>query len=107
MKSLPSLLLALALLFPAVTATAEPAPDGYAACVACHGAAGEGNAALQAPALAGQDAAYLERQLVNYKRKVRGGDPRDTLGAQMGPMAARKSSARAKSRSTRIGNGLR
>ena len=33
----------------------------YATCVACHGADGAGNAALNSPALAGQDAAYLER----------------------------------------------
>lgn len=88
MTKLPSLLLALVMALPVATASAEPSPEAYGACVACHGAAGEGNPALQAPALAGQDAAYLERQLVNYKKKIRGGDPRDTLGMQMGPMAA-------------------
>ena len=48
----------------------ESAPAAYATCVACHGAVGEGNAALNAPALAGQQAAYLERQLQPFQ--VRG-----------------------------------
>lgn len=54
-------------LVPALTFAAEPAPDGatiFAAsgCPSCHGA--EGRKPLAAtPALAGQNAAYLERQL--------------------------------------------
>ncbi len=63
-------------------------PRAYATCVACHGAAGEGNPALNAPAIAGQAAAYLERQLRHFKSGVRGGDSADTLGAQMRGMAA-------------------
>ena len=59
----------------------------YQPCAACHGAAGEGNISLFAPALAGQDAAYLARQLENFQRGVRGADPRDTHGAQMKAMA--------------------
>lgn len=58
-----------------------------AACAACHGANGEGNAALGAPALAGQDGAYLERQLLNFRNGIRGADPADTFAAQMRPMA--------------------
>jgi len=42
---------------------------------------------LGAPALAGQGAAYLARQLKHFKTGVRGADPRDTLGVQMKPMA--------------------
>ena len=41
-----------------------------------------------APALAGQGAAYLERQLQHFKSGVRGGDPKDVPGAQMKAMAA-------------------
>jgi cytochrome c553 len=59
----------------------------YQPCIACHGDAGQGNTALGAPALAGQGAAYLARQLQHFKTGVRGGDPRDTHGAQMKPMA--------------------
>ncbi|MFK8042700.1 c-type cytochrome [Congregibacter sp.] len=60
----------------------------YAPCVACHGADGAGIAAMNGPALAGQDGAYLERQLHNFKSGVRGNDERDTLGKQMQGMAA-------------------
>lgn len=35
-------------------------------CATCHGQAGEGNQALGAPRLAGQDASYLERQIRNF-----------------------------------------
>ncbi len=62
-------------------------PAQYQPCIACHGDAAQGNAALGAPALAGQGAAYLERQLKHFKTGVRGADPRDTQGAQMKPMA--------------------
>ncbi|MBM0106742.1 cytochrome c [Steroidobacter sp. S1-65] len=62
------------------------ADDGeklFAPCVACHGNKGEGNAALHAPAIAGQDAAYIERQLHNFRSRRRGADGSDALGAQM------------------------
>ena len=54
----------------------------YATCVACHGAAGEGNPVLNAPKLAGQQAWYVERQLKYFQQKVRGGEG-DTYGQQM------------------------
>jgi cytochrome c oxidase subunit 2 len=55
----------------------------FAPCVACHGNKGEGNATLNAPAIAGQDAAYLERQLHNFRNRRRGTHKSDALGAQM------------------------
>ncbi len=60
----------------------------YAACVSCHGAAGEGNEALQSPALAARSDWYLVTQLSNYKAGLRGADERDTYGAQMRSIAA-------------------
>jgi cytochrome c oxidase subunit II len=71
-------------------------PDGdaaagqalYAACAACHGASGEGNAALNAPKLAGQGDWYLTRQLVHYKIGARGAHEKDVYGKVMAPMAA-------------------
>jgi len=60
----------------------------YAVCAACHGAAGEGNPALNAPRLAGQEAWYLRRQLHAFRDGVRGVHERDTYGAQMRPFAA-------------------
>jgi cytochrome c oxidase subunit 2 len=67
------------------------AADGeklFTQCVACHGNKGEGNAALNAPAIAGQDAAYLERQLRNFRNRSRGAHKSDALGAQMQAAAA-------------------
>jgi cytochrome c oxidase subunit 2 len=60
----------------------------YAVCAACHGAAGEGNQTLNGPKLAGQNAWYLKRQLVNYKQGLRGTHDKDVNGKVMAPMAA-------------------
>jgi cytochrome c oxidase subunit 2 len=78
----------LVLLTPLTTHADETAQTKYQACVACHGDAAQGNVALGAPALAGQEAAYLQRQLQHFKTGVRGSDPRDTRGAQMKAMSA-------------------
>ena len=59
----------------------------YAVCAACHGANGMGNKALNAPRIAGQEPWYLERQLNNYKKGIRGANPKDPYGMQMRPMA--------------------
>lgn len=66
------------------------AADGaklYASCAACHGNKGEGNPTLSAPAIAGQDAAYLDRQLRNFRTNRRGIHKSDALGAQMRALA--------------------
>ncbi|MBM3268248.1 MAG: c-type cytochrome [Candidatus Sericytochromatia bacterium] len=74
-------------------AMAEPAGDAaagkqlYASCASCHGAAGEGNSALNAPKLAGQADWYLERTLSTFAKGARGADERDTYGKMMAPMA--------------------
>jgi cytochrome c oxidase subunit 2 len=60
----------------------------YAVCAACHGQQGEGLVALNAPKIAGQDAWYLKRQLLNYKSGARGAHQDDLYGKQMAPMAA-------------------
>lgn len=59
----------------------------YMTCAACHGATGAGNEALGAPPIGGMPAWYTARQLNNFKTGVRGGDPKDTFGKQMAPMA--------------------
>jgi cytochrome c553 len=67
------------------------AADGkalFAPCIACHGSRAEGNPALNAPAIAGQDAAYLERQLRAFRSERRGTHKSDSLGAQMRAAAA-------------------
>lgn len=60
----------------------------YAVCAACHGPQGQGNVALNAPKLSGQDPRYLKRQLKNYKSGIRGTHESDVFGKQMRPMAA-------------------
>ena len=60
----------------------------YNSCIACHGSQGEGNSAMNAPALTGQPVSYLVRQLNHFKAGIRGADANDTFGAQMRGMAA-------------------
>lgn len=59
----------------------------YMICSTCHGNEGEGNVALNAPALAGQEDWYLKRQINNFKNGVRGTHADDLYGMQMRPMA--------------------
>src|SRR5689334_4668901 len=75
------------LLMCSVPALAADGPRLYAPCVSCHGSKGEGNPALNAPAIGGQDAAYLERQLLNFRTDRRGTHKADTAGAQMRALA--------------------
>ncbi|HEX7374645.1 MAG TPA: c-type cytochrome [Steroidobacteraceae bacterium] len=71
-------------------ASAVPAASGqqlFVQCVACHGAQAAGNPAVGAPAIAGQQLAYLQRQLQNFRAGIRGTHPADTQGAQMRAIA--------------------
>ena len=71
-------------------AAADPAAGAglYAVCTACHGASGEGNPALNAPRLAGQQAWYIRRQLSAFRDGRRGAKEGDVYGAQMRAFAA-------------------
>ena len=60
----------------------------FAACAACHGAKGEGNGSLHAPALAGQSDWYLVTQLEHFKSGLRGFSADDVPGTQMRAAAA-------------------
>ena len=66
-----------------VGARAATGQQVYATCAACHGVRAEGNPGLGAPALAGQQTAYLQRQLMNFRSGLRGSHKDDTYGAQM------------------------
>ncbi len=55
----------------------------YESCSGCHGARGEGNGALKAPALAGQTDWYLVTQLERFRAGERGFAPEDVQGSQM------------------------
>ena len=68
-------------------ADAAAGTAAYAICAACHGPEGEGNVAMNAPKIAGQEPWYLERHLAAYREGLRGTARGDTYGAQMRPMA--------------------
>jgi cytochrome c oxidase subunit 2 len=55
----------------------------YRTCAACHGDDGKGIEVLSAPRLAGIPDWYLERQIGNFKKGVRGKHPDDIFGRQM------------------------
>lgn len=59
----------------------------FATCVTCHGQNGEGMKAMGAPALAGQEAYYLKKQLQDFRTNKRGTHADDAFGAQMLPFA--------------------
>lgn len=69
-------------------AAMEAASGAYKTCAACHGAEGEGNPAMQAPALVNLDSWYLARQLENYRSGIRGTHRKDTQGMLMASQAA-------------------
>nr|WP_258168304.1 c-type cytochrome [Paraburkholderia sp. BL21I4N1] len=53
------------------TIAAHGTAQGVAACIGCHGAKGEGNAAAGFPRLAGLSAAYLSTQLTDFAEGTR------------------------------------
>ncbi len=70
---------AASMLAPDAAARGDPARGqaAYAVCAACHGTQAEGDKKLNAPRLAGQNAADLVRQIDNFKKGARGYDPAD------------------------------
>lgn len=76
---------------PAGVAASAPDPargrQAYAMCATCHGALGEGHAAIDAPALGGQLPSYIERQLKDYRAGLRGVHPDDVPGNRMRMLA--------------------
>lgn len=83
-----------------VAATMSPPPEPtihgdtargrrlYETCAACHGAAGDGQPELGAPALTGLDDWYLARQLASFQGGLRGSVEEDLAGRQMAAAAA-------------------
>jgi cytochrome c553 len=59
----------------------------FTLCVPCHGVKGEGNEAVKAPPLAGQDDWYVAAQLRKFKAGVRGTVQGDTVGPIMQAMS--------------------
>ena len=74
----------------------DPSPDKaslkysaelYDGCAPCHGAEGEGNQDVGAPAIAGMERWYVKRQLRGFKAGYRGWHVEDLAGKRMEPMA--------------------
>lgn len=59
----------------------------YVSCGACHGARGEGNAALKAPGLTHLGPAYIVSQLDKFRTGLRGGAGAQPQAMQMAAMA--------------------
>ena len=87
---LPSVfLMATGLLLIAAPASAQNADHGagdYKLCASCHGFKGEGNQLVSAPAIAGLESWYLERQLRNFRDGIRGHADDDRPGKTMAQM---------------------
>jgi cytochrome c oxidase subunit 2 len=56
-------------------------------CAKCHGADAHGNRDIAAPAIAGLPDWYIERQLHNYRKGIRGAHGDDVEGMRMRPMS--------------------
>lgn len=74
------------------------ASKGVAACTACHGPQGGGNASAAFPAVSGQHAAYVEKQLKLFRTEDRSNDP----NSMMRDIAARLSDKEIKAVSSYI-----
>lgn len=68
------------------------AAKGVAACTACHAPTGTGIASAGYPALSGQHPAYIEKQLMAFRKGDRANDP----GSMMRDIAAKMSDAEIK-----------
>lgn len=89
MKYLAIFGLGVGLAISAVDASAQTVAHGvteYKLCASCHGFRGEGNQLVNAPALGGQQGWYLERQIANFRKGVRGGANSDTNSQAMALM---------------------
>lgn len=75
------------LLTPDQSFSASKGAAQFQLCVFCHGAKGEGNQKLGAPAIAGMPAWYVEAQVKKFKDGVRGSHAADAAGLRMRPMA--------------------
>ncbi len=79
--------LCMGMLTPAIS-QAQDGESLYQTCAACHGAEGQGNAALKAPPLSHLTAAYIAGQLQKFRNGQRGGEGDSEPARQMATMAA-------------------
>ncbi len=52
---------------------------GVPACIGCHGPTGSGNSAAGFPSVSGQNAAYVAKQLKDFREGVRSNDPNSMM----------------------------
>jgi len=71
----------------AMAGDAEAGKALFPVCTACHGPTGQGNQAMNAPKLAGQESWYLIKQMQLFQTDARGTAPGDMQGMQMAAMA--------------------
>ena len=83
---------------------AESLQQNLVLCGTCHGPQGAGNQALAAPALAGQDRAYLDHQLHSFRDGKRGYHPDDQAGTRMRAVALKLSDAEISQLATQFGS---
>jgi len=85
-----SSILALTLVGAACAPSDEPMSRGaelFETCQPCHGAEGQGNPDIEAPAIAGLPQWYIEAQLTGFQNGWRGKHAEDLPGLRMRPMA--------------------
>ena len=71
-------------------ASSSPVQRGkelFVTCAECHGPAGEGNAAIGAPNIAGMNAWYIKTELRKFRAGIRGAQFDDVEGMRMRPMS--------------------
>lgn len=71
-----------------VKGDANKGKQRYVTCATCHGDAGQGIEATNAPRLKGMSDWYMVTQLRNFRDGIRGAHPQDMYGSQMALMAA-------------------
>jgi cytochrome c oxidase subunit 2 len=80
------------LVFACLNAVAEDelpvAAEDFVYCTVCHGVQLMGNPIIKAPRLSGMEPWYVEKQLHDFKKEIRGLHGDDAFGYEMQPMAA-------------------
>ena len=74
-----------------VVAKEASTPQGLEYCTVCHGSQLKGNSNIGAPRLTQLSPWYINRQLTNFKKGIRGSHPKDTTGGEMMIMASKLS----------------
>jgi len=72
-----------------VTSAGAAEKSDLSYCTVCHGAHGNGNAAIRAPKISGMEPWYIRRQLEAFRDGLRGTHPDDSAGHEMQPVGVR------------------